>query len=61
MYSFVGLGEDDVITQDSSMDIDKPIEFYPRALKNLQTQLEIDNMATITDIKVADLTNEGNS
>ena len=49
------------------MMIGYPERFFPRALKNLSLVQEIgilnniDNMASISDIKCTDLTNEGNA
>lgn len=45
MYSFVGLGEDDVCSQNSGMMKGDPVKFYPRALKNLSVQAEIGTLS----------------
>ncbi len=51
--------EDKPVMTDSSMKKDDIVEFYPRELKHLQLNHELDNLACITDMKIEDLTGEG--
>jgi hypothetical protein len=54
MYNFISIGdeESDPVTTDSTMSTDKLVEFYPRELKNLALTSEMENLASITDVKV---------
>lgn len=48
------------IVSDSTMSIEDIVEFYPRPLKNFSLLEELDNLSTISDLKIEDLTGEGN-
>jgi len=56
-----GSDEKHPILTDSNMPIDDTTIFVPRKLTNLDLMDEINNLSCITDMKVDDLTGEGNS
>ena len=62
LYKFVGIGSDekDSIVSDSNRTLNDPIYFVPKLLHNLDLVEEIENLACISDIKIEDLTGEGN-
>ncbi len=61
IYKFKSLGENsNVVKTDSNLEESKIVEFLPKELDNLELTDEIDNLACITDVKVEDLTGEGN-
>lgn len=49
------------VLTDSSMSIEDTNLFVPRRLTNLDLMEEMNNLSCITDMKVEDLTGEGNA
>ena len=61
LYQINSIGEDEeeLISCDSTMNIDIDIRFNPRKLKNIEILDEIQSLSCVTDIHVEDLVNEG--
>ena len=62
LYKFTSIGdtEKQPVLTDSTMSIDDIVEFIPRSLKNLTLMDELENLSAISDMKIEDLTCEGN-
>ena len=62
MHKFTSIGENEKqpTLTDSTMSIDDVIEFFPRPLQNLTLIDELENLSAISDMKIEDLTGEGN-
>ena len=61
-YTFLSIGNEETnpVVTDSTMARNTLVTFLPRNLKNLQLIDELDSLSCITDMKVDDLTGEGN-
>ena len=61
-YKFLNIGDDEVkpISHYSTDEEDKVVKFNPREVQNLEVADEMMNFGSINDMKIEDLTGEGN-
>lgn len=61
MYNLLGTGEDEASVSYSTSELRKEsVQYLVRGLNNLEVVEEVNNLSQVSDLKVEDLTGEGN-
>lgn len=62
LYRLTSMGKDEMspVMTDASMKNEEQVYFAPRKLVHLQQEDELNNYSCVSDLKVCDLTKEGN-